>query len=47
MAAGTFPTDGWVSTIPLEGIVENGFERLQRQEALKLLVDLRTAPAGN
>ena len=40
MAAGTFPTEGWVSTIPLEGIVENGFARLHRQEALKLLVDL-------
>ena len=46
MAAGTFPTDGWVSTIPLEGIVENGFERLQRQEALKLLVDLGSVAPG-
>lgn len=46
MASGTFPTDGWVATIPLEGIVENGFERLQRQEALKLLVDLGSVASG-
>jgi (R,R)-butanediol dehydrogenase/meso-butanediol dehydrogenase/diacetyl reductase len=46
MAGGTFPTDGWVSTIPLERIIDDGFERLHRQEALKLLVDVETARPG-
>jgi len=40
MARGTFPMTGWVSTIPLERLLEDGFERLQRQEALKILVDV-------
>jgi (R,R)-butanediol dehydrogenase/meso-butanediol dehydrogenase/diacetyl reductase len=46
MAVGTFPTDGWVSTIAFERLIEDGFERLHRQEALKLLVDLETARPG-
>jgi len=40
MARGTFPMSGWVSTIPFERLLEDGFERLQRQEALKILVDV-------
>jgi (R,R)-butanediol dehydrogenase/meso-butanediol dehydrogenase/diacetyl reductase len=47
MAKGTFPTAGWVSTIPFDRLLDDGFERLRRQEALKLLVDLETARAGN
>ena len=46
MAEGTFPTEGWVSTIPLERIIEDGFERLHRQEALKLLVDVSAPQPG-
>ena len=46
MAAGTFPTEGWVSTIPLERIISDGFERLHRQEALKLLVDVSAPQPG-
>ncbi len=40
MAAGNYPLDGWVETIPFEDVVERGFERLRRQEGLKILVDV-------
>ncbi|HEY6451450.1 MAG TPA: alcohol dehydrogenase catalytic domain-containing protein [Steroidobacteraceae bacterium] len=40
MARGTYPLEGWVETIPFEGIVERGLERLRRQEALKILVEV-------
>ena len=40
MARGTYPLDGWVETIPLEGVVDLGIERLRRQEALKILVEV-------
>jgi len=40
MAAGSYPLDGWVETIPFEDVVERGFERLRRQEGLKILVDV-------
>jgi (R,R)-butanediol dehydrogenase / meso-butanediol dehydrogenase / diacetyl reductase len=40
MAAGAYPMTGWVSTIPLSGLVNDGFERLHRQEGMKLLVDV-------
>jgi len=40
MAAGSYPLDGWVETIPFENIVDRGFERLRRQEGLKILVDV-------
>ena len=46
MATGTFPTEGWVSTIPLERIISDGFERLHRQEALKLLADVSAPQPG-
>ena len=39
MAAGVFPSDSWVQQIALEDVVA-GFGRLQRQEAMKLLVAL-------
>jgi (R,R)-butanediol dehydrogenase / meso-butanediol dehydrogenase / diacetyl reductase len=38
MASGTYPLDGWVETIPFEGILDRGFERLRRQEGMKILV---------
>jgi len=43
MAAGSYPLHGWVETIPLEDVVERGFERLRRQEGLKILVDVGSA----
>jgi hypothetical protein len=43
MAAGSYPLDGWVETIPLEDVVERGFERLRRQQGLKILVDVGSA----
>lgn len=39
MAAGHYDTTGWVDTIPLDGIVEQGLERLRAGQAMKLLVD--------
>jgi hypothetical protein len=40
MAAGTYPQQGWVETIPFAGLIENGFERLHRQQGMKILVDV-------
>ena len=40
MAAGTYPLEGWVETIPFERIMSDGFERLHRQEGMKILVDI-------
>jgi (R,R)-butanediol dehydrogenase / meso-butanediol dehydrogenase / diacetyl reductase len=40
MAAGAYPTTGWVDTIPFESLISDGFERLHRQEGMKLLVEV-------
>ena len=40
MAAGTYPTEGWVETIAFERLLSDGFERLHRQEGMKILVDI-------
>ena len=40
MAAGTYPLEGWVETIPFDRILSDGFERLHRQEGMKILVDV-------
>lgn len=40
MAQGRYPLDGWVETIPFDNLVEQGLERLRRQQGLKILVDL-------
>jgi (R,R)-butanediol dehydrogenase/meso-butanediol dehydrogenase/diacetyl reductase len=40
MARGDYPMDDWVETIPFENLVQGGFERLRRQEGLKILVDV-------
>jgi (R,R)-butanediol dehydrogenase / meso-butanediol dehydrogenase / diacetyl reductase len=40
MARGTYPLDDWVETIPFEGLLDRGFERLRRQEGLKILVEI-------
>jgi (R,R)-butanediol dehydrogenase/meso-butanediol dehydrogenase/diacetyl reductase len=41
MAAGAYPLDGWVTTIPLDTVVTEGLEPLARQEAMKVLVDVQ------
>jgi (R,R)-butanediol dehydrogenase / meso-butanediol dehydrogenase / diacetyl reductase len=43
MAAGAYPTPGWVETIGFEQLVTDGFERLHRQEGTKILVDVGNA----
>jgi len=39
MAQGHYDTTGWVNTIPLSGVLEQGFEELRAGRAMKLLVD--------
>jgi (R,R)-butanediol dehydrogenase / meso-butanediol dehydrogenase / diacetyl reductase len=43
MAAGAYPSAGWVETIPFDGLIRDGFERLHRQEGTKILVDVTSA----
>jgi (R,R)-butanediol dehydrogenase/meso-butanediol dehydrogenase/diacetyl reductase len=45
MAAGAYPQQGWVESIPFENLIEGGFERLHRQEGTKILVDVARAEA--
>jgi (R,R)-butanediol dehydrogenase/meso-butanediol dehydrogenase/diacetyl reductase len=40
MARGTYPLEGWVETIPFDALLDRGFERLRRQEGMKILVDV-------
>jgi (R,R)-butanediol dehydrogenase / meso-butanediol dehydrogenase / diacetyl reductase len=40
MARGSYPLEGWVETIPFDGIMEQGIERLHRQEGMKIVVDV-------
>jgi (R,R)-butanediol dehydrogenase/meso-butanediol dehydrogenase/diacetyl reductase len=40
MAAGAYPTDGWVEQIAFERVLTDGFERLHRSEGMKILVDV-------
>jgi (R,R)-butanediol dehydrogenase / meso-butanediol dehydrogenase / diacetyl reductase len=44
MAAGAYPESGWVESIPLDRLIEDGFERLHRQEGNKILVNMRDRP---
>jgi len=46
MAAGAYPQAGWVESIAFEGLIEQGFERLHRQEGTKILVDMAAAPGA-
>jgi (R,R)-butanediol dehydrogenase / meso-butanediol dehydrogenase / diacetyl reductase len=48
MARGSYPLDGWVETIPFEGLIEQGIERLRRQQGMKIVVDVagRSAPSA-
>ncbi len=43
MAAGAYPQEGWVETIPFARLIDQGFERLHRQEGTKILVDVARA----
>lgn len=46
MDRGHYALDEWVETIPFDALMERGFERLRRQEGLKILVDVGSgAPA--
>ncbi|MDB6090408.1 MAG: alcohol dehydrogenase [Gammaproteobacteria bacterium] len=47
MAAGAYPVEGWVETIPFEGLIHAGFERLHRQEGTKILVDVGHLPMAS
>jgi (R,R)-butanediol dehydrogenase/meso-butanediol dehydrogenase/diacetyl reductase len=40
MAAGAYPTQGWVEKIAFGGLIRDGFERLHRQNGVKILVDV-------
>jgi (R,R)-butanediol dehydrogenase/meso-butanediol dehydrogenase/diacetyl reductase len=40
MARGSYPLEGWVETIPFEGVIEQGLERLRRQQGMKIVVEL-------
>jgi (R,R)-butanediol dehydrogenase/meso-butanediol dehydrogenase/diacetyl reductase len=40
MAAGTYPSEGWVETIAFDKLIGDGFERLHRQEGTKILVNV-------
>jgi len=40
MARGSYPLEGWVETIPFDGIIERGIGRLRRQEGMKIVVDV-------
>ena len=39
MAQGHYDTTGWVETIPMSGVLEQGFEELRAGRKMKLLVD--------
>ena len=39
MARGHYDTTGWVDTIPLTGVIEQGYEELRAGRRMKLLVD--------
>jgi (R,R)-butanediol dehydrogenase/meso-butanediol dehydrogenase/diacetyl reductase len=39
MAQGHYDTSGWVDTVPLSGVIEQGFEELRQGRKMKLLVD--------
>jgi (R,R)-butanediol dehydrogenase / meso-butanediol dehydrogenase / diacetyl reductase len=40
MARGSYPLQGWVETIPFDGVIEQGIERLRRQEGMKIVVNV-------
>ncbi len=46
MARGSYPLAGWVETIPFDGVIDQGIERLRRQQGMKIVVDVGTAASG-
>jgi len=40
MARGSYPLEGWVETIPFDAVIEQGLERLRRQQGMKIVVDI-------
>jgi (R,R)-butanediol dehydrogenase/meso-butanediol dehydrogenase/diacetyl reductase len=40
MARGSYPLEGWVDTIPFDAVIEQGLERLRRQQGMKIVVDV-------
>ena len=38
MARGSYPLEGWVEIIPFDGVIEQGLERLRRQQGMKIVV---------
>ncbi len=40
MARGAYPLDGWVSTVPFDGFILQGIVPLNRQQAMKIMVDV-------
>jgi len=42
MAGGHYDTSGWVETIPLSGLLDQGFDQLRAGQKMKLLVDPTT-----
>jgi (R,R)-butanediol dehydrogenase/meso-butanediol dehydrogenase/diacetyl reductase len=46
IAEGHYPTEPWVQRIPIDRLVQDGFEALHEQRAMKVLVDV-TAGAGS
>lgn len=40
MARGSYPLEGWVETIPFDGLINQGLERLRRQQGMKIVVDV-------
>jgi (R,R)-butanediol dehydrogenase / meso-butanediol dehydrogenase / diacetyl reductase len=46
MAAGAYPAQGWVESIPFDRLINDGFERLHRQEGTKILVDVGALGGG-
>jgi (R,R)-butanediol dehydrogenase/meso-butanediol dehydrogenase/diacetyl reductase len=40
LAAGYYPTESWVKTIQIDDLIEDGFEALHEQRAMKILVDV-------
>lgn len=40
MARGAYPLDGWVTTVPFDGFIDQGIVPLNRQQAMKIMVDV-------
>jgi (R,R)-butanediol dehydrogenase/meso-butanediol dehydrogenase/diacetyl reductase len=40
MARGAYPLEGWVSTVAFDGFIDRGVVPLNRQQAMKIMVDV-------